>query len=101
MHLSLLSALVCVAASRVFAEQLPIELVHNSTAKRNVLTPNIDNFVESIPADWNSPGGVGIAVVQKGEDGSWNVETKGYGIAKADGSKVTANTLFAIGCHWL
>ncbi|KAE9393922.1 hypothetical protein BT96DRAFT_790699, partial [Gymnopus androsaceus JB14] len=72
-------------------------LAPESTVNQDVLSPEIDNFIAKILAEWNSPGGVGVAVVQKNEDGSWNVETKGYGVAKADGSNVTADTLFAIG----
>ncbi|KAJ3992122.1 beta-lactamase/transpeptidase-like protein [Lentinula boryana] len=68
------------------------------TAK-NILTPQIDSFIEQVLSDWNSAGGAGIAVVQRNEDGSWNVENKGYGIAKTDGSKVTGDTLFAIGSN--
>ncbi|KAE9393637.1 beta-lactamase/transpeptidase-like protein [Gymnopus androsaceus JB14] len=56
----------------------------DSSVRKDVLTPEIDTSIETILADWNSPGGVGIAVVQKNEHGSWNVETKGYGVAKAD-----------------
>ncbi|KAE9390134.1 beta-lactamase/transpeptidase-like protein [Gymnopus androsaceus JB14] len=86
------------ATAALAAIQAPF-LAPESTVKQDVLSPEIDTFIEKILADWNSPGGVGIAVVQKNEDGSWNVETKGYGVAKADGSKVTADTLFAIGSN--
>ncbi|KAJ3818843.1 beta-lactamase/transpeptidase-like protein [Lentinula raphanica] len=68
-------------------------------AVKDVLTPQIDEFVEQVLSDWNSAGGVGISVVQRNEDGSWNVEKKGYGIARADGSKVTEDTLFSIGSN--
>ncbi|KAJ3740199.1 beta-lactamase/transpeptidase-like protein [Lentinula detonsa] len=82
-------------------EQQPLlaqESVKTVTAK-NILTLQIDSFIEQVLSDWNSAGGVGIAVVQRNEDGSWNVENKGYGIAKTDGSKVTGDTLFAIGSN--
>ncbi|KAF8172753.1 beta-lactamase/transpeptidase-like protein [Mycena galopus ATCC 62051] len=62
-----------------------------------VLTPDIDAFVTGILADWNSPAGVAIAVVRQDGQGGWIVETKGYGTAKADGTNVTADTLFSIG----
>ena len=42
------------------------------------------------------PGGVAVAVVRLEANGAWNIETKGYGIAKIDGSEVSENTLFAI-----
>ncbi|KAJ7731931.1 hypothetical protein DFH07DRAFT_705644, partial [Mycena maculata] len=50
--------------------------------------------------DYNLLEGVAVAVVQKNEQGSdWIVETKGYGIAKLDGTEVTESTLFAIGSN--
>ena len=66
----------------------------------NVLNSGIDTFINQILSDWNSPGGVGIAVVQRdSQSGTWNVETKGYGIANLNGSNVTENTLFPIGSN--
>ncbi|KAJ7144404.1 hypothetical protein C8R44DRAFT_539629, partial [Mycena epipterygia] len=60
-----------------------------------ILNPEVDAAIHSILKDFNSPGGLGIAVVRKDAHG-WTVETKGYGIAKADGTKVTEDTLFSI-----
>ncbi|KAJ7714870.1 hypothetical protein B0H16DRAFT_1271056, partial [Mycena metata] len=48
---------------------------------------------------FNSPAGVGVAVVQKSSSGEWTVETAGYGITKIDGTKVTGDTLFSIGSN--
>ncbi|KAJ7058190.1 beta-lactamase/transpeptidase-like protein [Mycena amicta] len=67
------------------------------TALHNVLSSDIDSFVTKVLADWNSPAGIAVAVVRKNGHGGWLVETKGYGNATADGSPVTADTLFAIG----
>ncbi|KAJ7617278.1 beta-lactamase/transpeptidase-like protein [Roridomyces roridus] len=64
-----------------------------------VLNSEIDTFINNLLTEWNSPAGLSIAVVRRdasSEDG-WNVETRGYGNAKADGSKITADTLFALG----
>ncbi|KAF5391209.1 hypothetical protein D9757_003078 [Collybiopsis confluens] len=80
----------------VFSVQQPL-IGPDLPVKKNILTQEIGQFIQDILASWNSAGGVGIAVVQKNEDGSWNVETKGYGTARADGSGVTEDTLFAIG----
>lgn len=90
-----------IAASSDAAVQDPLllKLASESIIKQDVLTPEVGAFIEKILADWNSPGGVGVAVVQKNTDGSWNVETKGYGVAKADGSNVDENTLFSIGSN--
>lgn len=62
----------------------------------NVLNSDFEAFMNQLLADWNSPGGAAVAVVRKTEQGTWNVETRGYGVAKGDGSKVNENTLFAI-----
>ncbi len=64
-----------------------------------VLTPEVDAFINDLLSDWNSPGGVSVAVVRKAGNDTWDVETKGYGVAKADGTNVTAQTLFAIGSN--
>jgi CubicO group peptidase (beta-lactamase class C family) len=69
------------------------------SSRKDVLTPEIDNFIVSVLKSWNSPAGVAVAIVQKNDDESWNIEKKGYGIAQADGSKVTEDTLFAIGSN--
>ncbi|KAF9463773.1 beta-lactamase/transpeptidase-like protein [Collybia nuda] len=62
----------------------------------SVLTPDTDAFINSILADWETPGGAAVAVVRKTPQGGWNVETKGYGTATINGSKITENTRFAI-----
>ncbi|KAJ7452152.1 beta-lactamase/transpeptidase-like protein [Mycena galericulata] len=68
-----------------------------STSNGTVLNSDIDTFVTNILAEWNSPGGIAVAVVRQDGQGEWIVETKGYGNAKADGTKVTPDTLFSIG----
>ena len=65
-----------------------------------LLNANISAFINQLLTDYESPGGIGIAVVSQDSSGTWNVETKGYGVATlADGSNVTENTLFAIGSN--
>ncbi|KAL4255394.1 hypothetical protein AB1N83_013511, partial [Pleurotus pulmonarius] len=64
-----------------------------------ILNADIDAFINDLLSDWHSPGGVSVAVVRKTGNDTWNVETKGYGVAKADGTKVTEQTLFAIGSN--
>ncbi|KAI3621234.1 beta-lactamase [Moniliophthora roreri] len=68
----------------------------STSAAQNVLTTEVDTFIEGTLASWFSSGGVGVAVVRQLEDGTWNVETKGYG-NRGDGNNVTADTLFAMG----
>ncbi|KAJ3851196.1 beta-lactamase/transpeptidase-like protein [Lentinula lateritia] len=102
MHLlSLLITTLTAATALAEQDQQPLLGLDRTTitTANDILTPKIDEFIQKTIADWNSAGGVGIAVVQKNADGNWNVETKGYGIAKVDGSKVTEDTLFSIGSN--
>jgi CubicO group peptidase (beta-lactamase class C family) len=66
---------------------------------RKVLTPEVDAFINQILADWNTAGGAGVAVVRLDDQGEWVVETKGYGVAKADGTPVNPDTIFPIGSN--
>ncbi|KAF7374353.1 Beta-lactamase class penicillin binding protein [Mycena sanguinolenta] len=66
---------------------------HNGTV---ILNLEVDAAVNAILADWNTPGGVAIAVVRMNNSGGWQVETKGYGTAKADGTKIGPDTLFDV-----
>lgn len=75
--------------------QVPL-ITDPSQYQRPVLSAKIDIFINHILKDWNSPGGVAVAVVRKNEQGGWSVETRGYGLAKVNGTKITANTLFEI-----
>ncbi|KAF7348644.1 Beta-lactamase domain-containing protein [Mycena venus] len=62
-----------------------------------ILTPEIDAAINSILADWNTPAGAAVAVVRMDGNGAWQIETKGYGTAKADGTKVSPDTVFSLG----
>jgi CubicO group peptidase (beta-lactamase class C family) len=64
-----------------------------------ILSPTIDTFINNLLAEWKTPGGVGVAVVRMNTEGSWLVETKGYGVAKADGTSVTPDTIFSLGSN--
>jgi CubicO group peptidase (beta-lactamase class C family) len=94
-------SLVTAAASCEALQRPLLQSSGPSTAeKSHILNGDVDAAIDSILKDFNSPGGVGVAVVRKNEDGfTWRVETRGYGIAKADGTKVTSDTLFAIGSN--
>ncbi|KAK7018013.1 hypothetical protein VNI00_018439 [Paramarasmius palmivorus] len=84
---------------------LASSLAHNTKQSQQytgvaILNPNMDDFIEKVISSWNSPGGAGVAVVKQHEDGSWQVETKGYGIANvAEQSKIDADSLFYIGSN--
>ncbi|KAF8183036.1 beta-lactamase/transpeptidase-like protein [Mycena galopus ATCC 62051] len=88
--------LLCAAAEAV-ADQQPFKFADDSRTK--ILDARIDAAINSILNDFNTPGGVGVAVVHKSQDSGWRVETKGYGLAKVDGTKVTEDTLFGIGSN--
>ncbi|KAF9017788.1 hypothetical protein BDZ89DRAFT_1044930 [Hymenopellis radicata] len=64
-----------------------------------LLTSEIDDFIQSIPVEWGAPGGVAVAAVMMNENGSWSVDTKGYGNARSDGTLVDSETMFAIGSN--
>lgn len=83
----------------VVSEQTPFSSLSSTGLvhwQDEILTAEIDSFIQDTLSEWNSPGGVSVAMVRKTIDGSWNIETKGYGIATEDGSRVTADTLFCI-----
>ncbi|RDB29989.1 Gigasin-6 [Hypsizygus marmoreus] len=64
-----------------------------------VLNDKTDAFINQVLADWRSPGGVAVAVVRRDGLGAWNIETRGYGKATINGTKVTEKTLFGIGSN--
>ncbi len=79
---------LCALAS---AEQTPLFQTRNP-----VLSPLVDAFISDVLAEWNTPGGVSVAVVKKHRDGTWTVVTKGYGNASIDGRQMTGDSLFCI-----
>jgi CubicO group peptidase (beta-lactamase class C family) len=64
-----------------------------------LLNEETDGFINQVLDDFNSPGGAAVAVVRRDAQGTWTVEMKGYGVATANGSKVTENTLFSVGSN--
>ncbi|KAJ7348606.1 beta-lactamase/transpeptidase-like protein [Mycena albidolilacea] len=74
--------------------------IHAATADNStILSPTIDTFINNLLTEWKTPGGVGVAVVRMSAEGRWLVETKGYGVAKADGTSVTPDTIFSLGSN--
>ncbi|KAJ7575124.1 beta-lactamase/transpeptidase-like protein [Mycena floridula] len=71
----------------------------SASPEKTILNTDIDKFIQDVLAEWNSPAGLSVAVAKKADDGTWLTETKGYGVAKHDGSKVTGETMFAIGSN--
>jgi CubicO group peptidase (beta-lactamase class C family) len=100
MHLlcALFSVSLCAvttAATGVLDSQQPLSLSNDAP----VLNSRLDNAILDILKETKTPGGIGIAVVRKTAQGTWQLESKGYGNATAHGAKVTADTLFAIGSN--
>ncbi|KAJ7487901.1 beta-lactamase/transpeptidase-like protein [Mycena latifolia] len=99
MHLSRVLLLVSfsglAAAAAVSDFQQPLYLPENAP----VLNARLDAAILDILHEYKTPGGVGVAVVRKTPEGTWKLESKGYGNATVDGAKVTADTLFAIGSN--
>ncbi|KIY64539.1 beta-lactamase/transpeptidase-like protein [Cylindrobasidium torrendii FP15055 ss-10] len=65
----------------------------------SLLTPDIDAYIIATLAEVGTPGGLSIAAVVHNDDGSWAIETKGYGNATLDGTPVDEDTMFAIGSN--
>jgi CubicO group peptidase (beta-lactamase class C family) len=100
MHLlfALFSVSLCAVASAapgVLDSQQPLSLSRDAP----VLNSRLDDAILDILKEFKTPGGVGVAVVRKTTQGTWRLESKGYGNATAHGDKVTADTLFAIGSN--
>ncbi|KAJ6529134.1 beta-lactamase/transpeptidase-like protein [Mycena vulgaris] len=100
MHLSRALLLVpsfCGLAATALASlgsQQPFHLSDSEDAP--VLNVKLDAAILDILKEFKTAGGVGVAVVHKTPQGTWKLESKGYGNATLDGGKVTADTLFAI-----
>ncbi|KAK7449173.1 hypothetical protein VKT23_013323 [Stygiomarasmius scandens] len=79
--------------------QKPLELHTKDSRVTNnnaILTTNVDAFIQEILHSWNSPAGISVAVVRQREDGGWDTETKGYGFAKVDGTRMSEESLVCI-----
>ncbi|KAJ4465720.1 beta-lactamase/transpeptidase-like protein [Lentinula lateritia] len=70
---------------------------HQDDTYNVFITPEINNFIEGILKEYNSPG-LSLALVRRNETypTGWLMEFGSYGTAKADGSPVTPDSLFAI-----
>ncbi|KAL0953877.1 hypothetical protein HGRIS_005051 [Hohenbuehelia grisea] len=64
-----------------------------------VLDDWMNTYITDLLSRWNSSGGVGVAVVRRVSPSQWQVETRGYGKARYDGTPVTEETLFSIGSN--
>jgi hypothetical protein len=71
-----------------------------STATCSILDQEeFTTFVDDLLTEWNTPGGVSVAFVQKDASSSssrWTVETAGFGNASRYGDRMTATSQLCI-----
>ncbi|CAA7271158.1 unnamed protein product [Cyclocybe aegerita] len=85
-------------ASHGLALQVPLILDAPAAAKKGVLiSPATEEYAKGLLKKWSSSG-LAVAVVRKDdtEPSGWRHEFGSYGIAKADGSPITPDSVFAI-----
>lgn len=65
-----------------------------------LITERTEKYIQTLLTKWNSSG-LSVAVVRKDEKSptGWHHEFGAYGVAKADGSLVTPDSVFAIGSN--
>ncbi|KAF8875597.1 hypothetical protein CPB84DRAFT_1752637 [Gymnopilus junonius] len=70
---------------------------HYPLAKKPLISERTEQYIQTLLTKWNSSG-ISVAVVRKDENSrtGWHHEFGAYGVAKADGSPVTPDSLFAI-----
>ncbi|KAF8189864.1 beta-lactamase/transpeptidase-like protein [Mycena galopus ATCC 62051] len=90
---------VFVSAIAVSAQNTPQQPFSLPISNDTLLTPQLDSAISDILKECKTPGGVGVAVVRKTAQGTWQLESKGYGNATGKGDKITADTLFGIGSN--
>jgi len=94
-------AVLCALLHSVcFAAQIPFQAPTESTESQTTnifITSEIDNFVNDLLKEYDSPG-LSVAVVRKNASSpnGWLAEFGSYGVARGDGSLVTPDSLFAI-----
>ncbi|PPQ91367.1 hypothetical protein CVT25_004134 [Psilocybe cyanescens] len=69
----------------------------HSRAKKRLISDTTEQYIQTLLSKWNSAG-LSVAVVRKDETSptGWQHEFGSYGIAHADGSPVTPDSVFAI-----
>ncbi|PPR01447.1 hypothetical protein CVT26_015080 [Gymnopilus dilepis] len=67
------------------------------TVNKRLISEKTEQYIQTLLTKWNSSG-ISVAVVRKDESSptGWHHEFGSYGVAKADGSPVTPDSLFAI-----
>ena len=81
--------------------QVPLLLSPNiytpKTINKPLLSERTERYIQTLLTRWNSSG-LSVAVVRKDENShtGWHHEFGAYGVAKADGSSMTPDSVFAI-----
>ncbi|KAJ7061143.1 beta-lactamase/transpeptidase-like protein [Mycena amicta] len=93
----MLSALPVLLLPLACALSPPASLQHPFSLPTNnsLITPRVDAYIRAQQAYWNSSG-LAVAVVRRREPSEWDIEFGSYGTARADGTLVSPDTLFAI-----
>ena len=95
---SLVVGLACVQLG--YSLQVPLlsqNVYSPKTISKPLITERTERYIQSLLTRWNSTG-LSVAVVRKNENSptGWHHEFGAYGVAKADGSSMTPDSVFAI-----
>jgi len=77
----------------IWALQVPLSI----NSPEPLISKHMESYIQSLLTKWNSSG-LSVAVVRKDDTSptGWRHEFGGYGIARAEGSPVTPDSVFAI-----
>lgn len=88
--MSLSTLIGLLSLGHVLANQLPLSSPPRPSGvlDKDVLDDEFETWLADLTSEWGMKG-ISISVVQRLDDGQWNVETKGYGVKNAAGDPVT------------
>ena len=77
--------------------QVPLLSPNVYSINKPLITERTERYIQTVLTKWNSSG-LSVAVVRKDENlpTGWHHEFGAYGVAKADGSSMTPDSVFAI-----
>ncbi|KAJ6563803.1 beta-lactamase/transpeptidase-like protein [Mycena capillaripes] len=86
---------IAAAAVDTLDTRQPISLADETP----ILNARLETAIWDILREFKTPGGVGVALVRKTAQGTWQLESTGYGNATSHGDPITRDTLFPIGSN--
>ena len=95
---SLVVGLACVQLGNTLQVPLLSPNLHSTkTINKPLISERTDRYIQNLLTRWNSSG-LSVAVVRKDENSptGWHHEFGAYGVAKADRSSMTPDSVFAI-----